>query len=407
MGERELGGERSRLKEAVSGAPQERRESRLRSPKTATGEAVSGAPQERRERSRLRSPETATGEPENGRPPTERRLEAEPATTAAFEAAGDEQATAFEAGTPLSGRQASLWGDAWRDLRRNPLFVVSALAILVLTVMAIRPSLFTGVDPQSCHLSNSLKRPSADHWFGFDLQGCDYYARTIYGARVSMTIGVSVTAFAALIAILFGSLAGYYGNTIDTIVARVSDIWFAIPTILGGIVAISVLRNPGVGGALGAMSGLFRGIDGLVNVNGLAVVTFVLVALGWPTMLRLMRSSVLSTREMDYVTAARALGGSDPRIILKHILPNAIAPVVVYATIYVGIIIAAEAALSFLGVGLQLPAISWGLMISVAQTRILDSPHLLLFPGGFLSVTVFSFILMGDALRDALDPRLR
>ncbi|MFN2555711.1 MAG: ABC transporter permease [Nitriliruptorales bacterium] len=337
----------------------------------------------------------------------ERRPQPEPDTTPAFEAAGDEQAAALEGGAPLSGRQAGLWADAWRDLRRNPFFVVSAVIILVLTVIAIRPSLFTGVDPQSCQLSNSLQRPSAVHWFGFDLQGCDYYARTIYGARVSMTIGVAVTSFAALIAIVFGSLAGYYGGAVDTLVARVSDIWFALPTILGGIVAISVLRNPGAGGALGAISGLFRAIDEFANVNGLAVVTFVLVALGWPTMLRLMRSSVLSVKEMDYVTAARALGGSDTRIILQHILPNAIAPVVVYATIEVGIIIAAEAALSFLGVGLQLPAISWGLMISVAQTRILDSPHLLLFPGGFLSVTVFSFILMGDALRDALDPRLR
>lgn len=352
------------------------------------------------ERSRLK-------EPESGRRATERRLEPEPMLTAAFEAVGDEQSAALEAGAPLSGRQAGLWADAWRDLRRNPLFVVSALVILVLTVMAIRPSLFTAADPQSCHLSNSLQRPSAEHWFGFDLQGCDYYARTIYGARVSLTIGVIVTAFAALIAVVFGSLAGYYGNRIDALVARLSDIWFAIPTILGGIVAISVLRNPTEGGVLGALSGLFRGVDRIVNVNGLAVVTSVLVVLGWPTMLRLMRSSVLSTREMDYVAAARALGASDSRIILKHILPNAIAPVVVYATIYVGIIIAAEAALSFLGVGLQLPAISWGLMISIAQSRILDSPHLLLFPGGFLSVTVFSFILMGDALRDALDPRLR
>ncbi|MDQ3932380.1 MAG: hypothetical protein M3252_06040, partial [Actinomycetota bacterium] len=190
------------------------------------------------ERSRLK-------EPERGRRATERRrgtgrrpgragqmLEPEPMMTAAFEAVGDEHAAALEAGAPLSGRQASLWADAWRDLRRNPLFVVSALVILVLTVMAVRPSLFTGVDPQSCHLSNSLQRPSAEHWFGFDLQGCDYYARTIYGARVSLTIGVSVTAFAALIAIVFGSLAGYYGNRIDTFVARLTDIWFAIPTIL-------------------------------------------------------------------------------------------------------------------------------------------------------------------------------
>jgi ABC-type dipeptide/oligopeptide/nickel transport system permease subunit len=142
-------------------------------------------------------------------------------------------------------------------------------------------------------------------------------------------------------------------------------------------------------------------------VRGFGIVVFVLVILGWPTMLRLARSSVLSVKESDYVEAARALGASDVRIMARHILPNAIAPVIVYATITVGVVISAEAALSFLGVGLALPAISWGLMISQAQVRILSSPHLLLFPGLFLSVAVFSFILMGDALRDALDPKLR
>lgn len=286
--------------------------------------------------------------------------------------------------TEPEGRRASLWADAWRELRSNPIFLIAALLILVLGVMAAFPSLFTDTNPQACSLSNSLKRPSSEHWFGTDLQGCDYYARTVYGARVSMLIGVSVTFFAVIIALIFGSIAGYYGGIIDTLIARLTDVWFAIPTILGGIVILSVLGE-----------------------RGLPEVSLVLVALGWPTMLRLMRSSVLSVRDADYVDAARTLGANDFRIIARHILPNAIAPVIVYATISVGVIISAEAALSFLGVGLQLPAISWGLMINTAQTRILTAPHLLLFPGAFLSVTVFSFILMGDALRDALDPKLR
>jgi ABC-type dipeptide/oligopeptide/nickel transport system permease subunit len=209
-------------------------------------------------------------------------------------------------------------------------------------------------------------------------------ARTIYGARVSISIGIVVTVFAVLIAVVLGSIAGYYGGVLDSLIARVTDIWFAIPFILGGIVILSLL-----------------------GTRGFAQVSLVLVILGWPTMLRLLRSTVLSAKEQDYVDAARALGASDFRIITRHILPNAIAPVIVYATITVGGVIAAEAALSFLGVGLQLPAISWGLMISVAQNRILANPHLLLFPGLFLSVAVFSFILMGDALRDALDPKLR
>ncbi len=289
-----------------------------------------------------------------------------------------------EAEVEVVSRPASLWSDAWRELRRNPLFVISAILILVMVVMAIFPQLFTSADPRSCNLVHSLERPSAEHIFGYDLQGCDYYARTVYGARVSISIGLLVTVFAVLIAVVLGSLAGYYGAFLDTIIARITDVWFAIPTILGGIVILS-----------------------LIGQRGLFQVSLVLIVLGWPTMLRLLRSAVLSAKEQDYVDAARALGAGDFRIIVRHILPNAIAPVIVYATITVGVIISAEAALSFLGVGLQLPAISWGLMISVAQTRILSAPHLLLFPGLFLSVTVFSFILMGDALRDALDPKLR
>lgn len=280
-------------------------------------------------------------------------------------------------------RGASLWGDAWRQLRTSPLFVVSGLLIILFIVMAAVPGLFTDTDPHACFLSNSVDRPQAGHPFGFDVQGCDYYARTIYGARVSISIGLVVTLFSTLIAIVFGTLAAYYGGWLDTIIARIADIWFALPFILGGIVILSVLDHS------------FKNVAG------------VLVLLGWPTMLRLMRSSVLATREADYVEAARSLGASDLRIMVRHILPNAIAPVIVYATIYVGVVISAEAALSYLGVGLQLPAISWGLMINTAQNRITSAPHLLLFPGAFLSVAVFSFILMGDALRDALDPKLR
>ena len=282
-------------------------------------------------------------------------------------------------------REGSLYADAWRQLRRRPIFIIAALIIIVLITMAVWPSLFTNADPRNCPLVDSLLRPSGEHWFGTDLQGCDYYAKTIYGARVSISIGVLVTVVATTLALVLGSMAGFYGGLVDTVIARITDIWFAIPTILGGIV---ILRS-------------------VFTTRGLLQVSLVLIVLGWPTMLRLARSAVLSVKESDYVDAARALGASNLRIIRRHVLPNSIAPVIVYATITVGVIISAEAALSFLGVGLQLPAISWGLMISVAQNRILTAPHLLLFPGLFLSVTVFSFILMGDALRDALDPRLR
>ncbi len=284
----------------------------------------------------------------------------------------------------LAGRRASLWADAWRELRHNPFFLVSALLILVFVAMAAFPGLFTNGDPRDCDLSRSLLPPSREHWFGFDLQGCDYYTRVIYGARASIVIGLSVTVTAALVALLLGSLAGYYGGISDTLISRFTDIAFGLPFILGAIVILSVIGD-----------------------HGLGWVALVLIVLGWPTMTRLVRSSVLSVRDADYVEAAKALGANDLRILTRHVLPNSIAPVIVYATIYIGIVISAEATLSFLGVGLQLPAISWGLMISDAQTRVLTAPHLLLFPGLFLSLTVLSFILMGDALRDALDPKLR
>lgn len=309
-------------------------------------------------------------------------------------------------------RAASLWSDAWRQLRTNPTFLISGFFILVFVVMALAPHLFTNEPyPQgvACPLGQSLDRPSSEHIFGFDIQGCNYYAKTIYGARASILVGVSVTTSAVLIAIVLGSLAGYYGKWVDAIIARVTDVWFAIPTVLGAIVMITALRNAdeNSGPVIRLVKQGTEAFDGFANVPGIGIVWLTLVVLGWPTMLRLLRSSVIAVRESEYVEAARALGAKDSRIIIRHILPNAMAPVIIYATITVGVIISAEATLSFLGVGLELPAISWGLMISGAQNRILTTPHLLFFPGLFLSVAVFSFILMGDALRDALDPRLR
>lgn len=303
---------------------------------------------------------------------------------------GDTSEAASDAATGGSElREAGLWRDAWRQLRRNPLFLLSAFTIVVFGLMAAQPRLFLwfypgNTNPRSCSLSNSVGRPSADAWFGFDLQGCDYYTQVVYGAKVSMIVGIATVLVAGGIAIVFGSLAGYYGGRLDTLISRISDIWFGIPLILGAIVFLNAIGQ-----------------------RGLLQVTLVLVAFSWMTMLRLMRSSTIEKREADFVDAARALGASTPRIIMRHILPNAIAPVIVYGTIFVGIVIAVEATLSFLGVGLQLPAITWGLMINSSFRRILQAPHLLVFPGLFLSIVVLAFIVMGDALRDALDPRLR
>jgi oligopeptide transport system permease protein len=281
-------------------------------------------------------------------------------------------------------RQASLWSDAWRQLRRNPLFLLAGTLLTVLAVMAAFPQLFTNSDPRACSLSRSKGTPSGDAWFGYDVFGCDYYANVIYGARVSMIIGLLVVGGAMLIGVTLGALAGYYGGWFDSVIARITDVVYGLPYILGAILILSIFAQ-----------------------RGILQVALALIALSWMTFLRLFRSSVISIKQTDYVQAARALGATDGRIIRQHIVPNALAPVLVYGTIAVGGIIAAEATLSFLGIGLQLPAISWGLQIGAGQSLIRTAPHLLLFPSIFLSVTVLSFIMLGDALRDALDPKLR
>jgi oligopeptide transport system permease protein len=284
-------------------------------------------------------------------------------------------------------RQTSLWGDAWRRLRRSPLFIFGATISLVLIVMALFPQLFTNKDPRRCDLSRSREGPSSEAWFGYDVQGCDYYANVVYGARNSITIGFAVVIGAITIGVFLGSLSGYYGGKLDTLITRLTDIMFGLPQILGSIVILTVLNQ-----TLG---------------RNVWTVSFALVVLGWMIPLRLLRSSVISVKQSDYVSAARAMGASTRRIIGRHILPNSLAPVLVYATIAVGTIISAEATLSYLGIGLQLPDYSWGLQINSGQRWVRDAPHLVLFPGIFLSVTVLSFILMGDALRDALDPKNR
>jgi oligopeptide transport system permease protein len=291
--------------------------------------------------------------------------------------------TLAQAGGEL--RQATLWSDAWRQLRRNPMFLMGAGLFVVFAVMAIAPGLFTDADPRAADLSLSTKPPSSEAWFGYDIQGRDYFANVIYGARVSMAVGFFTTLGILVIGVVIGSLAGYYGGWIDALLARITDVFYGLPLILGAtVVLLSALRDRGI-----------------VQVS-LAIMLF-----AWMNPMRLVRATIVSVKDADYVQAARALGASTWRILVRHILPNAVAPVLVYATITVGLIIAAEATLSFIGIGLKLPEISWGLQINSGLQRIRDSGFLVFFPSLFLSLTVLSFILMGDALRDALDPKLR
>ena len=282
------------------------------------------------------------------------------------------------------GKPRSLWSDAWHDLRRNPTFVISALLILFLILVAVFPSLFTGTDPKRCDLVMGNEGRSPGHPFGFDRQGCDVYARVIYGARASVAVGVLVTSGVVLIGGVIGAIAGFYGGAADSLLSRLTDMFFAIPILLFAIVFLSGFP--------------FRNIWTVVAA---------IMLVGWPSVARIMRGSVISVKESDFVTAARALGASDMRILARHILPNAIAPVIVVATISLGLFIVLEATLSYLGIGLPGSTVSWGGDINDAQASLRTAPHVLLYPSVALSITVLAFMLLGDAVRDALDPKLR
>ncbi|MBA0051392.1 ABC transporter permease [Streptomyces sp. AJS327] len=289
-----------------------------------------------------------------------------------------------------AGKARSLWSDAWRDLRGNPLFMVSAGLILLLLVIAAFPGMFVSVGPREADLkTHFLTQPElgsffSAEWLGYDAQGRSVYARIIYGTRASILVGVSVTVIVAVLGGLIGMLAGYFGGWIDAVLSRITDIFFGIPFLLGAMVVMNAFTERSV-----------------------PVVILAMAFLGWTQMARVMRSSVLTVKEADYVTAARALGASTQRILFRHILPNAIAPLIVVATIALGTYISLEATLSYLGLGLADPTISWGIDISAAKDQLRTAKHVLLWPGAMLSVTIFAFIMLGDAVRDALDPKLR
>ena len=300
----------------------------------------------------------------------------------------DAAATALTLSPPSEskslGKPRSLWSDAWHDLRRNPTFVISALLILLLILVAVFPSLFTSINPQRCDLLMGNDGRTPGHPFGFDRQGCDVYSRVIYGARASVTVGVLVTSGVVLIGGLIGAIAGFYGGAWDSLLSRITDVFFAIPILLFAIVFLSSFA-----------------------LRSIWTVVAAIMLVGWPSVARIMRASVISVKESDFVTAARALGASDMRILGRHILPNAIAPVIVVATILLGVFIVLEATLSYLGIGLPGSTVSWGGDINDAQASLRTAPHVLLYPSVALSITVLAFMLLGDAVRDALDPKLR
>lgn len=277
----------------------------------------------------------------------------------------------------------SVMGEAWLAMRKRPMFWVSAAFILIVLVMALLPKLFTGVDPNFCETGRSLEEPSAGHIFGFNKQGCDIYSRVIHGAGNSLAVGVLTTAFVVLVGVTFGAIAGYVGGWADSLLSRLTDIFFAVPFVLGAIVFMQMFKDS----------------------RNIWMVMLVLGVFGWPQIARITRGAVMETKNGEYVAAARAIGVPEWRILLTHVLPNATAPIIVYATVALGTFIVAEATLSFLGLGLPSSEVSWGGDIATAQQSIRTSPMTLFYPSIALAFTVLSFIMMGDVVRDALNPK--
>lgn len=276
------------------------------------------------------------------------------------------------------------WRDTWRGLRRRPKFIVAALLISFILLVAMFPALFTGTDPGYADPSQSLLPPSAAHWFGTDLQGHDIYARTVYGARASVTVGLGAALVVFVVGGALGALAGFYGGFVDAAVSRVTDVFFGLPLLLAAILLTQVMHHRTVW-----------------------TVIIILALFGWPQVARIARGAVLEVRGSDYVLAAKALGLNRFQILLRHALPNALGPVIAMTTIALGLFIVTEATLSYLGVGLPTSVVSWGGDINLAQTRLRSGSPILFYPAGALAITVLAFMMMGDALRDALDPASR
>ncbi len=308
----------------------------------------------------------------------------------------------------------SLWKDAWQRLLKNKLavFGMIVLAIMLIAVI-IGPaiiSITTGFTadyiPSSVDNGALVKSfpPSAQHPMGTDDKGRDLLARVLQGGRISLMVGIISTIVSLFVGVSYGAVAGYLGGKVDNLMMRIVDIIYAIPYILIVIVLLSVFGGPNTPGWITAMSDTFGGGQGLSQIF---LLFFALGLVSWLTMARVVRGQVLSLKNQEFVLAARATGVSTPGIIFRHLVPNALGPVIVYATLTVPSVMLTEAFLSFLGIGVQAPYASWGSLAADGIKNIQIFPWQLIFPGVTMALTLFSLNFLGDGLRDALDPQTR
>ncbi|WP_406052624.1 ABC transporter permease [Kribbella sp. NBC_00889] len=276
----------------------------------------------------------------------------------------------------------------WATVRRRVLFWLPLTVLAVLLLLTLFPGWVGGwfgtPDPRACDISASARPSSHGHPFGQDLQGCDVYANVVHGARASLAVGLMCTLVALVIAVGVGTIAGYVGGWADSVLARLTDVFLGFPFLLGAIVVLNSLGKRSV-----------------------LSVALVLALFSWPALARMVRTTVRATRDAEYVQAAKAMGFPTSRILSHYVLPNSIGPVLAVATLTVGGVIVAESTLTFLGLGLRAPSISWGLQLATAQSRFQQAPHTLIYPGIFLAATVLSLITLGDVLRDAVNPKGR
>jgi ABC-type dipeptide/oligopeptide/nickel transport system permease subunit len=273
--------------------------------------------------------------------------------------------------------------DTWVRLKRNKLALFGLFLVVALILIALLAGIISPYDPVQIYLKESLRPPSSAHLMGTDVLGRDILSRIIYGSRASLIIGVVATSISLVIGVIVGAISGYYGGWLDSIMMRITDVFFAFPFF---ILAIAIMTFLG---------------PSFINIF------IALGIVGWTNYARLIRGQVISVKESDYVEAAHAVGAKDARIIWKHVMPNTLAPIIVYTTMNVGGVILAEAGLSFLGIGVQPPAPSWGLMLAEASNFIFNAPWMVIWPGVAIFLTVLGYNLLGDGLRDALDPRLK
>ncbi|GAA1093015.1 ABC transporter permease [Tsukamurella spumae] len=281
---------------------------------------------------------------------------------------------------------AGFWKSAWMELRRKPVFIIASIMLILILLVVIWPSLFNfaGQDPQFKDLQQSLLSPGGDHLLGTDQQGRDIFARMVYGARASVLVGVLTTIVVVVIGGLLGTIAGFYGGWLDSVIARVADIFFGIPLMLAAVVVMQMIKDRTV-----------------------FTVVFVLAIFSWPQIARIARSAAISIRNEEFITASKSLGASKVRTLFTHVIPNCLGPIIVIATISLGIYIVTEATLSYLGIGLPATEVSWGQDIASGQDLLREGTPILFYPAGALALTVLTFMMLGDVLRDALDPKAR